>query len=73
MGTGHDSAVDWWALGVLIFEMIAGYPPFYGDQPFDIYEKICDSAYRFPSNFEPLTRVPRSPSLFTYLSVFTLC
>jgi len=56
MGTGHDSAVDWWALGVLIFEMIAGYPPFYGDQPFEIYEKICDSAYRFPSSFDPLTR-----------------
>jgi protein kinase X len=29
--------VDWWALGVLIFEMLAGYPPFYDDNPIGIY------------------------------------
>jgi len=39
---GHNKAVDWWALGILIFEMLAGYPPFYDDNPFGIYEKILD-------------------------------
>ena len=29
MSTGHNHGVDWWALGILIFEMLAGYPPFY--------------------------------------------
>lgn len=24
MSCGHDKGVDWWALGVLIFEMLAG-------------------------------------------------
>lgn len=37
---GYNKAVDWWALGVLIYEMAAGYPPFFADQPIQIYEKI---------------------------------
>ncbi|ODN03095.1 cAMP-dependent protein kinase catalytic subunit [Orchesella cincta] len=28
LSKGYNKAVDWWALGVLIFEMAAGYPPF---------------------------------------------
>lgn len=42
---------DWWALGVLIYEMAAGYPPFYADQPIQIYEKIVSGKVRFPSHF----------------------
>lgn len=37
---GYNRAVDWWALGVLVYEMAAGYPPFFADQPIQIYEKI---------------------------------
>ena len=32
--------MDWWALGVLMYEMAAGYPPFFADQPIQIYERI---------------------------------
>ena len=27
--TGHGTSVDWWSLGILVFEMLAGYPPFW--------------------------------------------
>ena len=48
---GHGKAVDWWALGILIFEMLAGYPPFYDDTPFGIYEKILEGKFEFPPFF----------------------
>ncbi|CAG8768468.1 18312_t:CDS:2, partial [Gigaspora rosea] len=50
---GHGKPVDWWALGILIFEMLAGYPPFFDDNPFGIYEKILAGKIAFPSHFDP--------------------
>lgn len=37
---GHGKAVDWWTLGVLLYEMMAGYPPFFDDDPLATYKKI---------------------------------
>jgi len=51
LSKGYNKAVDWWALGVLAYEMSAGYPPFFADQPIQIYEKIVSGKVRFPSHF----------------------
>ena len=32
-GTGHGSEVDWWSLGVVLFEFVTGCPPFNADSP----------------------------------------
>ena len=40
LGIGHDQGVDWWALGVLIFELLSGYTPFFDQNPAETYKKI---------------------------------
>lgn len=49
---GHNRSVDWWALGVLQFEMLAGYPPFYDENPFGIYQKVLAGRIDFPRHFD---------------------
>ncbi|XP_037086824.1 cAMP-dependent protein kinase catalytic subunit beta-like isoform X3 [Pollicipes pollicipes] len=51
LSKGYNKAVDWWAMGVLIYEMAAGYPPFFADQPIQIYERIVSGKVRYPSHF----------------------
>lgn len=40
LGTGHDETVDWWALGVCIYEFLYGIPPFNDDSPAAIFRNI---------------------------------
>ncbi|KAI9010476.1 hypothetical protein CLU79DRAFT_773210 [Phycomyces nitens] len=40
LGTGQDSMVDWWALGVICYEFLYGYPPFHADTPDKVFENI---------------------------------
>ncbi|KAK7576358.1 hypothetical protein V9T40_012644 [Parthenolecanium corni] len=53
---GHNKAVDWWALGVLIYEMLAGYPPFFDDNPFGIYEKILAGKIEWTRFIDPIAK-----------------
>ncbi|EGR29799.1 hypothetical protein IMG5_148270 [Ichthyophthirius multifiliis] len=49
---GYGKSVDWWALGILIFEMLSGYPPFYDNEPIGIYKKIIAGIIEFPRFFD---------------------
>lgn len=51
LNEGHDWAVDYWGLGVLLYEMTAGVPPFYADDPMNVYKKILSGQVDIPSQF----------------------
>jgi len=50
-GKGHGKGVDWWTLGIFIYEMLASYPPFYDEDPMKTYAKIMQGNITFPSHF----------------------
>ena len=39
---GYGQEIDWWSLGVIMFEMMIGYPPFYSDSSTETCKKILD-------------------------------
>ncbi|KAJ1800907.1 rim15, signal transduction response regulator [Coemansia sp. RSA 2399] len=48
LGAGNGLAVDWWALGVCLFEFLCGYPPFTDDTPEAIFRNILNHALDWP-------------------------
>jgi len=50
---GYGKSVDWWTVGVLIFEMTAGNVPFYSKDQQHMYRKIVQGNLYLPSHFSP--------------------
>ena len=49
---GHGKGVDWWTLGILLYEMVAGIDPFNDEDPMGIYQNILKGTVRFPRAFD---------------------
>lgn len=47
--SGHDFTSDWWAVGILIYEMLIGIPPFYHKNKATMYKMIAEKEPRFPN------------------------
>ena len=49
LGREYDEKVDVWSCGVILYIMLAGIPPFYGDSAAEIFEAVVRANLRFPS------------------------
>jgi len=47
---GHNGSADFWSLGILIYEMLFGFPPFNYEQVSQLYDKIRQGKYAFPAD-----------------------
>ncbi|XP_042494848.1 probable serine/threonine protein kinase IREH1 [Macadamia integrifolia] len=56
LGTGYGTTVDWWSVGVILFELIVGIPPFNAEHPQTIFDNILSRKIPWP-------RVPEEMSL----------
>lgn len=52
LNKGHGKAVDWWTLGVLMYEMLVGIDPFNDDDPMLIYQNIIKGKVLFPNTID---------------------
>merc|ERR1712173_536418 len=52
---GYGEECDWWSLGVILFECVVGYPPFYADTPMNTVKRIV--------NYRKTLRIPKEANL----------
>ncbi|KAI5479424.1 hypothetical protein MNV49_003568 [Pseudohyphozyma bogoriensis] len=48
LGEGYTRVVDWWTLGVLLYEMLTGLPPFFEEDHQKMYRRIVGEELKFP-------------------------
>ena len=64
-GKGYNETVDCWSIGIILYEMVVGYPPFFSDEPSNTYKKILKWTEHF--------QIPDDLNLSKFLEILVLC
>jgi serine/threonine protein kinase len=51
--SGHGTAVDWWGLGMLMYEMLTGLPPWYTKDRQKLFERLRSAPLQIPKSLSP--------------------
>jgi len=54
--SGHDKSLDIWNLGVLLFELLTGNPPFEGKNQTELFENIINYRVKWPKGFSNVAK-----------------
>ncbi|CEP16344.1 hypothetical protein [Parasitella parasitica] len=49
--TGHNKPVDLWSVGVILFTLLSGYTPFWGEDQASLFESIMSGQYEFDEEY----------------------
>jgi protein kinase X len=52
LSKGHNKGVDWYCLGVFMFEIMTGQCPYIHDDPIEIFKLVLNSKMKFPKGFD---------------------
>ncbi|XP_027356126.1 probable serine/threonine protein kinase IRE [Abrus precatorius] len=48
LGMGHGATADWWSVGVILYELLVGIPPFNAEHPQQIFDNIINRDIQWP-------------------------
>jgi calcium/calmodulin-dependent protein kinase I len=50
-GTGYDENIDYWSIGIILYILLCGFPPFFDDDSNKLFEIISRGKFEFPSPY----------------------
>jgi serine/threonine protein kinase/CheY-like chemotaxis protein len=60
LGIGQDAGIDWWAVGVICYEFLYGFPPFHAETPAQVFENILSRYFVFDEDIADISDSAKS-------------